>query len=435
MTNTINTPLTLPSGLEIPNRLVKAAMSEHLANQKCQVTERHLNLYKAWSEGGIGLQITGNVQVDIRNLEGPGNVAIDGMPSAEHAEMLKKWAEASKAGGGKVIMQLSHAGRQTMKLINRHPKAPSAIAVKLPGGQFGQPRAMTGDDVKAAIEAFGTATRAARQAGFDGVQIHGAHGYLINQFLSPLSNQRSDEWGGGLENRARFLLDVVRAVKAEAGPKFAVAIKLNSTDFQKGGFSKSDSIAVITMLNDLDLDFVEISGGNYEQPKMMDLDGIQPVFEDGTKASTRKREAYFLDYAREIQQHAAMPIMVTGGFRTRTAMDDALAQGDTDLIGLARPLCVDVEAPRKLLSGDLEELEKWENILRIGPGWIGPKSPLGVVKAVNGFGAMAWFYRQMHAIADGEPVNRKLSVLKAFIASQGRDARLAKAYQKALIDA
>lgn len=435
MTNTINTPLTLPSGLEIPNRLVKAAMSEHLANQKCQVTERHLNLYKAWSEGGIGLQITGNVQVDIRNLEGPGNVAIDGMPPAEHAEMLKKWAEASKAGGGKVIMQLSHAGRQTMKLINRHPKAPSAIAVKLPGGQFGQPRAMSGDDVKAAIEAFGIATRAARQAGFDGVQIHGAHGYLINQFLSPLSNQRSDEWGGRLENRARFLLEVVRAVKAEAGPKFAVAIKLNSTDFQKGGFSKADSIAVITMLNDLDLDFVEISGGNYEQPKMMDLDGIQPIFEEGTKASTRKREAYFLDYAGEVQEHAAMPIMVTGGFRTRTAMNDALAQGDTDLIGLARPLCVDVEAPAKLLSGDLEELEKWENILRIGPGWIGPKSPLGVVKAINGFGAMAWFYKQMHAIADGEPVNRKLSVLKAFIASQGRDARLARAYQKALIDA
>lgn len=434
MTNTINTPLTLPSGLEIPNRLVKAAMSEHLANQKCQVTERHIKLYQAWAGGGIGLQITGNVQVDIRNLEGPGNIAIDGRPSVEHAAMLEKWAEASKSGGGKVIMQLSHAGRQTMKLINAHPKAPSAVAVKLPGGQFGQPRAMSGDDVKAAIEAFGTATRAARQAGFDGVQIHGAHGYLINQFLSPLSNQRDDEWGGALENRARFLIEVVTAVKAEAGPGFAVALKLNSTDFQKGGFSRADSKAVIEMLNDLTLDFVEISGGNYEQPKMMDLDGIKPVFEDGTKASTRKREAYFLDYAREVQQHAAMPIMITGGFRTRAAMDEAVAQGDADLIGLARPLCVDVEAPAKLLSHDQDELEKWESILRIGPGWIGPKSPFGVVKALNGFGAMAWFYRQMHAIADGEPVNRNLGVLKAFIASQGADARLAKAYHKALVE-
>lgn len=435
MTNTINTPLTLPSGLEIPNRLVKAAMTERLANPINEVTERHLTLYKAWSDGGIGLQITGNVQVDRRNLEAPGNVVIDRKPFAEHAAMLEKWAEASKSGGGKVMMQLSHAGRQTMKLVNPHPDAPSAVTVSLPGGQFGEPRAMSGEKIKTVIEAYGVATRAARQAGFDGVQVHSAHGYLISQFLSPLTNQRRDEWGGALENRARFLIEVVKAAKAEAGPGFAVAVKLNSTDFQKGGFSKTDSMAVIAMLNALDLDFVEISGGNYEQPKMMDMEGLKPVFEDGTKASTRKREAYFLDYASEVREHAAMPIMVTGGFRTRAAMDAAIGQGEADLVGLGRPLCVDVDAPAKLLSGEIAELQKWENQLRIGPGWIGPKSPFGMVKAVNGFGAMGWYYAQLHALADGKPVHRKLGLLKAFIGMQRLDARMAKAYHKALTGA
>ncbi|MEM8617624.1 MAG: NADH:flavin oxidoreductase/NADH oxidase family protein [Pseudomonadota bacterium] len=428
MTNTINTPLTLPSGLEIPNRLVKAAMTERLANPQNEVTERHLNLYHAWGEGSIGLQITGNVLVDRRNLEAPGNVVIDGTPTNQHAAMLSRWAEACKVGGGKVVMQLSHAGRQTQKLVNPQPDAPSAIAVDLPGGQFGTPRAMTGDEIKALIEKYGIAAKAARAAGFDGVQIHAAHGYLMSQFLSPLTNQREDEWGGPLENRARALLEAVRAAKAEAGPGFGVSVKLNSTDFQKGGFSKADSMAVIGMLNETGLDFVEISGGNYEQPKMMDMDGLKPVFEESVADSTKAREAYFLDYAREVQSVATLPLMVTGGFRTLSGMNDALASGEADLIGLGRPLCVDVDAPAKLLSGEWETLPKWEKTLRIGPGIFGPNSSIGLFKALNGFGMQGWFYRQLHAIADGGEPNRKLGVLSAFLKMQGLDSRMAKAY-------
>ena len=429
MTNTINAPLTLPSGSQIPNRLVKAAMTERLANPQNQVTERHLTLYRAWAEGGIGLQITGNVLVDRRNLEAPGNVVIDRTPSPEYAAMLSRWAEACKAGGGKAVMQLSHAGRQTMKTVNPQPDAPSAIAVDLPGGQFGTPRAMTGDNIKALIGRYGIATKAARAAGFDGVQIHAAHGYLVSQFLSPLTNQRDDEWGGALENRARLLLEAVRAAKAEAGPGFGVSVKLNSTDFQKGGFSKSDSMAVIGMLNDLDLDFVEISGGNYEQPKMMDMDGLKPVFEEGVKESTQKREAYFLDYAREAQAVAKMPLMVTGGFRTVAGMNAALEGGEADLIGLGRPLCVDVDAPAQMLSGALDQLPSWEKTLRIGPGIFGPNSSIGLFKALNGFGMQSWFYSQLHAIADGKGPNRKLGVLGAFVKMQGLDGKMAKAYR------
>ncbi|MEM9179924.1 MAG: NADH:flavin oxidoreductase/NADH oxidase family protein [Pseudomonadota bacterium] len=428
MTIMINTPLTLPSGVELPNRLVKAAMTERLANAKNEVTDRHIRLYKAWGDGGIGLQITGNVLVDRRNLEAPGNVAIDGAPSNEHAVMLGKWAEACKAGGGKVVMQLSHAGRQTQKMVNPQPDAPSAIAVDLPGGQFGVPRAMTGDDIKRLIEKYAIATKAARAAGFDGVQVHSAHGYLMSQFLSPLTNQRDDEWGGSLENRARALVEVLKAATAEAGPGFGVSVKLNSTDFQKGGFSKADSMAVIGMLNELGLDFVEISGGNYEQPKMMDMDGLKPAHEEGARESTKKREAYFLDYAREVQAVAKMPLMVTGGFRTIAGMNDALAAGEADLIGLGRPLCVDVDAPAQLLSGDLDELIKWESTLRIGPGIFSPNSSIGIFKALNGFGMQGWYYHQLHRIADGDAPNRKLGVLSAFLKMQGIDSRMAKAY-------
>ncbi|MEL7539308.1 MAG: NADH:flavin oxidoreductase, partial [Pseudomonadota bacterium] len=300
--------------------------------------------------------------------------------------------------------------------------------VDLPGGQFGTPRAMTGDDIKCLIEKYAVATRAARAAGFDGVQIHSAHGYLMSQFLSPLTNQREDEWGGPLENRARLLLDVIKATSAEAGAGFGISIKLNSADFQKGGFSQSDSTAVIGMLNDHNLDFVEISGGNYEQPKMMDMEGMKPVHDDGARETTKKREAYFLDYAKDVQAVAEMPLLVTGGFRTAAGMDDALASGEADLIGLGRPLCVDFDAPAQLIAGTLPELPKWEKTLRIGPGIFGPDSSIGLFKALNGFGMQGWYYGQLHRVADGQAPNRKLGVLSAFLKMQGIDSRMAKAY-------
>ncbi len=432
MTNTINTPLTLPSGLEIPNRLVKAAMTEHLADERNRVTERHITLYRKWADGGIGLQITGNVLVDRRNLEGPGNVVIDAKPGNEQAAMLARWAEACKSGGGKVIMQLSHAGRQTAIVVNETPDAPSAVALDLPGGQFGTPRAMTGDEIKALIRRYGIASKAAREAGFDGVQIHAAHGYLMSQFLSPLTNLREDEWGGSLENRARLLLEAVRVAKTEGGPGFSVSVKLNSTDFQKGGFSKTESMSVVRMLNDLDLDFVEISGGNYEQPKMMDMDGLKPVFEEGVKESTKLREAYFMDYAREVQGVATMPLMVVGGFRTLSAMNAALASGEAALIGIARPVCVDTAAPKKLLAGEITELDRWEDRLRIGPGWLGSKSPFGIIKALNGFAMMAWYYQQLLRLGDGKPADLRLGVFKAFRTGQAQDKVRAKAYRATL---
>jgi hypothetical protein len=161
---------------------------------------------------------------------------------------------------------------------------------------------------------------------------------------------------------------------------------------------------------------------------MMDMDGLKPAHEAGTRDSTRKREAYFLDYAKEVQSVAEMPLMVTGGFRTVAGMNAALQAGEADLIGLGRPLCVDVDAPGQLVSGEIAALEQWEKTLRIGPGIFGPNSSIGIFKALNGFGMQGWYYHQLHRIADGLEPNRKLGVLSAFFKMQGIDSKMAKAY-------
>ena len=431
MTATINTALTLASGLTFPNRLVKAAMTEGLADSRNRVTDGHVTLYRRWAEGGLGGIITGNVQIDRDHLERVGNVVIGPKVPAEELDGLSRWAEAAKSQGAALIMQVSHAGRQTPKLVNPRPAAPSPVALGLPGGQFGAPRAMTAEEIRAVIEGFGRAAKVAKQTGFDGIQVHGAHGYLLSSFLSPLANRREDEWGGPLENRARLLVACVKEAKIAGGPGFSVSVKLNSADFQKGGFSFEDCLAVIDLLDPLGVDFVEISGGNYEQPKMMDMEGLQPVFEAPVAASTRAREAYFLNYAKAVQARAKMPLMVTGGFRTAAAMNDALAAGEADLIGIARPLCVDTAAPAGLLSGELPALDTWEKRLRIGPGLLGPHSPFKIVKALNGFGAQGWYYEQLKRLGAGGNPDTKLGVLSAFLAHQRAETAAAKAWRAA----
>jgi 2,4-dienoyl-CoA reductase-like NADH-dependent reductase (Old Yellow Enzyme family) len=432
MTQDIAAPLTLACGLELPNRLVKAAMTERLADVRNGATPRHVKLYRQWGAGGAGLLITGNVIVDRYNLEAAGNVVIDGAPDASQAARLAEWASAAKAGGARIMVQLSHAGRQTPRQVNPQPLSASDVQLDIAGNLAGRPRAMTESEIADVIGRFATATKVCREAGFDGVQIHAAHGYLISQFLSPRANVRQDRWGGSLENRARLLLDIVRAVKAEAGPGFAIAVKLNSADFQKGGFSQADSMAVIEMLNAEGLDFVEISGGTYEQPRMFDTDGLKDGERAPVKASTKQREAYFLDYAREVRRRAELPLMVTGGFRSRAAMDAALAGGETDLIGLARPLCVETDGPARLMSGEQTTLTRWENRIRIGPGVFGPASRVPIFRVVNALAGVHWFYHQIHEIAEGREPDTGKGGLAVFLKFYGLDARMAKAYRKQL---
>ncbi|MEM9705118.1 MAG: NADH:flavin oxidoreductase/NADH oxidase family protein [Pseudomonadota bacterium] len=430
---TIETALTLPCGVKLKNRLAKAAMTEGVGDTFNRATERHATLYSRWAQGGAALLITGNIMVDRRYLERPGNVAIDGPQSNEQISMLATYAQSATDNGAHIWAQLSHAGRQSPKIVASEPVGPSAVPIALPGGQFATPRALTGAEIDDLITRFADAAVTVKEAGFTGVQIHAAHGYLISEFLNPLVNQRTDEWGGSLENRARLLVDCVTSTRARVGSGFPISVKLNSSDFQKGGFSFAECLDVVAMLNAAGVDLLEISGGSYEQPAMMGLEGMEPAHEEfatrGVSERTKAREAYFLTYAEKVSETAAMPVMVTGGFRSRDAMDAAIASGAVDVIGVARPLCVDTDAPADLLSGKIQKFIAWEDQLALGPGIFGPKSSIDAIKAVNGFGAMAFFYQNIFRLADGLDADRKMGLLGAFIRHQRHEAKAAKALE------
>ncbi len=412
----IDRELVLPNGSRIKNRLCKAAMTEGLADAENRATDRHVTLYRSWARGGSGLLITGNVQVDRRYLERAGNIVIDGPQNAEQINGLEAVAEAGREGGAQLWMQISHAGRQTPKRIANEPVGPSAIPLALPGGQFGQPRALSGDEIRNVISRFAHAASVAEQTGFEGVQVHSAHGYLLSEFLSPKVNVRDDEWGGVLKNRARLLLECIRAVKSATGEGFAVSVKLNSADFQQGGFAFEDCLSVIEMLNQEGLDLLEISGGTYEQPRLLEIGGLEPLYEEKVRESTRAREAYFFKYAVEARKVAKMPLMVTGGFRSREGMEEALTEGGVDMIGLGRPLCLDAAFPGKILSGQLEAAPDYERDLRLGPGFMGPNSSVGLIKVANGFAKLGWYYEQIYRLADGLPADPEMSIFKALLA-------------------
>jgi len=430
MAGLLKTPLKLSNGASLKNRLAKAAMTEGLADAGNRATGRHVSLYRRWAEGGAGLLITGNVMVDRRYLERPGNVAIDGPQTDEQLAGLRAWSGAAREAGADIWMQISHAGRQSPKIVATEPLAPSAVELGLPGGTFAKPRAIKPDEIEDVIARFVHTASIAKQTGFTGVQIHAAHGYLVSEFLNPLVNQRTDEWGGSLENRARLLMRILQGVRAIAGADFAVSVKLNSSDFQKGGFGPQDSLQVAEWLNEAGVDLLEISGGSYEQPAMLDIDGLDARQEETKRASTRAREAYFLTYAEEIRKVVKIPLMVTGGFRSRTGMETALASGACDICGVARPLCVDPDFPNKLASGAVDDMPSYEKTMRIGPGVFGPNSNIDLFRVLNGFGVMAFFYENIFRLADGRETKPKMALLPAFIKFQMQEMKAAKALKR-----
>lgn len=430
-TEILNRPLPLPCGAVLPNRLAKAAMTEGIADAHNRATARHERLYRLWSEGGAGLLLTGNIQIDRQHLEAAGNVVIDAALDAEALAALRRYAASATAAGNHAWVQLAHAGRQTPIAINTQPKAPSAIQVALPGNRFGVPVPMPADEIARLPARFAAAAQIAREAGFTGVQLHAAHGYLLSSFLSPRANRREDAWGGSLESRARVLLEAVRATRTAVGADFPVSVKLNSADFQRGGFSAEDSLTVARWLDGEGIDLLEISGGSYEQPAMMKLAGLEAPEPPRIAASTRAREAYFQAFAPTIRAAVTRAkLMVTGGFRTAAGMADAIETDGVDVIGLGRPLCVDPAAPGGLLRGDIAALGTWETRLRAGPGWLGPNSPIAFVKMINGFGMQSWFYEQLKALADRGTAERRLGLLPALVRAQRREAATVQALQR-----
>jgi 2,4-dienoyl-CoA reductase-like NADH-dependent reductase (Old Yellow Enzyme family) len=408
----LSDPLTLPCGARLPNRIAKAAMTEGLANIYGQPTAELEKLYSIWSDGGAGLHISGNIQIDGDHLERPGNVIIDRMPSPEMRAALMRWTAAATRGGNHFWAQISHAGRQTMKTVNPKPKAPSAVKLGLPGGQFGMPVALAETEILNLISRFGQAAQICRDNGFTGVQIHAAHGYLISQFLSPLSNLRQDRWGGSLENRARFLLFTINTVRQLVGPTFPISVKLNSADFQRGGFAFEDSLKVARWLQEAGVDLIEISGGTYEQPKLLGLEGIDAAEPQSVAETTLAREAYFVDFAKAMKDEITIALMVTGGFRSASAMEQALRSGAADVIGLARPLCVMPDGPKRLLSG-VAILPKTETQLALLPDWLSGLRKFKMIRAIDGFAVQFWYYSQIYALGRTGRTNLNMSVFAA----------------------
>ncbi|MDO4237264.1 NADH:flavin oxidoreductase/NADH oxidase family protein [Pseudomonas sp.] len=399
--------LQLPNGQVISNRIAKAAMEENMADLNQAPSRELKQLYTTWAEGEPGLLLTGNVMIDRRAMTGPGGVALE---NEQHLDSFREWADVARAKGVHFWVQLSHPGRQTMANLGQQAQAPSAIALDLGSfsRMFATPRAMTEDDIQDVIQRFATSARLAEKAGFTGVQIHGAHGYLLSQFLSPLSNHRTDRWGGSLENRARLLLEVIHAVRASVSPSFCVAVKLNSADFQRGGFDAADARAVVELLNPLPIDLLELSGGSYEAPAM------QGEARDGR---TLAREAYFLEFAKELATIARMPLMVTGGIRRLPVVQHVLDSGIA-MAGIATALTLEPQLIRHWREGrDLNPQLKpidWR------------RKPLAALAT------LALVRDQMRRLSRGRLPNAKAAPWLALVCDQWFTARRTRQYRASM---
>ncbi|UUM29173.1 NADH:flavin oxidoreductase/NADH oxidase family protein [Acinetobacter colistiniresistens] len=377
------------------NRIIKAAMSEALANDAGQPNDLLIGLYEAWAKGGLGCAVTGNVMVNIDAKNEPGVVAIE---TERDLQKLQQWAAIGKKYGMVQLIQLSHPGRQCPKGLNKETVAPSAVPFSpVLAAMFGTPRELKHEEILDIIQRFATAAAVCEKAGFEGVQFHGAHGYLISQFLSPLTNKRTDQWGGSIENRMRFLLEIYKAVREATSENFIISVKLNSADFQRGGITEDDVITVFKVIDAAGIDIIEISGGTYEAPAMA---GVKA---ESRKASTVAREAYFLEFAEKIRQHVSCKLMVTGGFRTVEGMNAALESGACDFIGIARPLAVEVDLPERLIAG--HDVRYAVKPIKTGIPFVDKMAIMEII----------WYAAQFKAIGQGKKPNPKLSPLLVFL--------------------
>ena len=375
----LNTTFTLPCGVVLKNRIGKSAMSENLCGPGHAPSPEIIRLYERWGLGGPGLVITGNITIDRRALGEPANIVVE---NKKDFKELQSWAKSGQPHCVLLWGQINHPGRQAMGMINKEVVAPSAVKLKVKGGGmlFKKPRALQEEEILELIERYGNTARILKEAGFKGVQIHGAHGYLISQFLSPLTNVRTDKWGGSLENRARFVIEVYRNVRKQVGDEFPVGIKINSADFQRGGFTDEESMEVVKLLSAEKIDLIEISGGTYEKASMMGV---------AQKQSTLEREAYFLDYIEKVRTLTSTPLMLTGGFRTVSVMEDAIAQGKLDVVGLARPFTLYPDLPHELFNHERDTFPAQA-----------PKTGLKMIDKM-GFFDLYWYEKQIHRLGQG----------------------------------
>jgi 2,4-dienoyl-CoA reductase-like NADH-dependent reductase (Old Yellow Enzyme family) len=312
------------------NRFVRSATWEGMCDLEGKVTPQLVAHYRRLTRGGTGLIVTGYSYVREDGKQLPGKM---GICNDAHQPGLKELTDAVHQEGGIIFCQLVHAGGQTSsKIIGTQPLVPS---IDFSGFQD-KPKEMTTDDIRGIVAAFGEAAGRAKQAGFDGVQLHGAHGYLINQFLSPLYNQRQDAYGGSLERRMTFLEEVYAAIRATVGNDYPVTIKLTAADHIEGGLQPQDGVAIAKRLDELGIDAIEVSSGSAASGAM------SPVRQ---KIDAPEKEAYNAQLARMIKQSVHVPVMVVGGLRSCGVLQRLLWEGNADLFALSRPLIREPNLP------------------------------------------------------------------------------------------
>ncbi len=334
---------TIINGLTLKNRLVRSATWEGMCEDDGRPTSKLADYYRQLAVGGVGLIISGYTFVRPEGKQLPGKM---GIHTDDFATDMKNLTEAVHTAGGKICIQLVHAGGQTdSATAGRQPLAPSAVQVD----QFSEiPAAMSLQEINEVVDAFAQGACRAKEYGFDAVQLHGAHGYLINQFLSPLTNQRSDAYGGSIENRSRFLMEVYNSVREAVGPDFPVMIKLNATDFLEGGLQRNDALYAAKALSLSGIDAIEVSGGTpasgEHSPARMKINKLE-------------KEAYHLSLARQIKESVDCPVMAVGGFRSREVAEDALASGAVDYISMARPFIREPDLANRWQQGDRSKVK------------------------------------------------------------------------------
>ncbi|EGP84910.1 unnamed protein product [Zymoseptoria tritici ST99CH_3D1] len=433
----ISQPLTLPCGLNLPNRLVKCPMQETLASPPNfdPPIDKFQNLYKTWSEAKYGLLITGQVQVDLRFLSIAGDVCVHpGSAEPEVMEKWKAWAKIAQKNGTPCIVQLAHPGRMSPAGAGNRPSdmpalCPSAVPVKLGdswldkfavGKVLGTPKAMSVEEIDDAVENFVRGAVVARDAGFAGCQLHGAHGFLLSQFLSPHTNRRTDDHGGTPEKRMTLLKRLVREVRARCPPPYCLSVKLNSGDYMgASGLQQDEALEQVRWLVTCGMvDFVEISGGNAEHTscKLRSSFGKKTMSEaPKMKESTRIREGFFTDFAEKVQGlESPVPIQLSGGFRSRNGMADALDSGVCDLIGLGRPAVLEPELPKKtLLNPEVGDDHALGIPFQLRGLWFAKMIP---AKVVGGGLPIQFFYYNMRRLGQGLTTDTNVSLPWVFIA-------------------
>jgi 2,4-dienoyl-CoA reductase-like NADH-dependent reductase (Old Yellow Enzyme family) len=325
--------------IEVRNRFVRSATWDGMAEDNGAVTERMLDLYRSLAKGGVGLILTGYAFVTLRGKAGPGMLSAD---SDELVPGLGKLAAVAHEDGAKIVLQIAHGGSQTIAKTGMTPEAPSAVEDRMTRKL---PVEMTQDDIERVKQEFAAAARRGKEAGFDGVQLHAAHGYLISQFLSPYCNVRSDDYGGSIENRARMLFETYEAIRDRVGGDYPVMMKINVSDFDGVGLTDNDSLWVCQKMSEMGMDAIELSGG---VPAAGELSAARFAI------NSPEKEAYFRDYAKRFKPHLDCPVILVGGLRSIGVMEEIYGEESAQFFSLCRPFISEPDLINRWQSGDTE---------------------------------------------------------------------------------